>query len=188
MSDYDEWGIDEDEFEAAVADSAKYEAERGQWPAGTHRVILEYTERVPMQNDKGDKLNIRFRGDGGECNGRCHFESLNLWHVDGRTRSIAMSYLDKLVLACGLSKRPPGGPKDLEGLSLTLRIYHAKESDGKLKAKAAYVAPSQVKPSPAPARPAQQQRPRGEQPAPGAAPKWARKPAQPQRGDDGIPF
>lgn len=181
MSDYeDDWGFkSEDEFEATEAQSP-----RGPWPAGKHVAVIEKAERTATSKG-GSMLVLTFRGEGGECDRRKHWERLNLWHDSPKVREIALSQLKSLLKACGLDRPPQGGYAAIEGLFLMLNITHKKRTDnGELEARASFE-PIKKPAAETPARPAAGQRPSSEQPAAGAAPKWARKP---QRGDDGIPF
>lgn len=182
MAENDDWGIDEDEFEATEAATV-----RGPWPAGRHLAVIEQASRESTKAG-GSMLVVTFRGEGGQVDNRKHWERFNLWHDKPQVREIAMSQLKSLVKACGLNGLPKGGPEAIEGLSVALVITHKKRSDnGELEARASYDCVKKPA-TETPARPAAGQRPSGEQPAGGAAPKWARKPAAGQRGDDGIPF
>jgi hypothetical protein len=184
MSDYDDdWGFkSEDEFEATEAQSP-----RGPWPAGKHVAVIEKAERKATRAN-GSMLSLTFRGEGGECDRRLHWENLNLWHDNPQVREIALSQLKSLLKACGLDRPPQAGYAAIEGLFLTLNITHRKRKDnGELEARASFE-PIKKPAAEAPARPAAGQRPGSEQPAAGAAPKWARKPAKPADDGDRIPF
>lgn len=181
MSDeFDDWGIDAEEFDAVEA-----AAPRGPWPAGNHNAVIEKVEKLPTKKG-GSRLSITFRAEGGDIDGRKHWENFNLWHDNPQVREISMSQLKSLCKALGFTGLPKGGHAAMEGLFVTVNITHKRRPDnGEIEARASFVAPVKSAPA-ATSRPAAGRGPAEQQPRPAAAgnPRWARKPAEPKRNDD----
>lgn len=110
-----------------VPDANQAQSEFTPIPEGDYNLVIEKAETKPTKAGTGERLNIQFKVDGGEFDGRKLFHGLNVRNPSTVAVSIAMKELHALVLMCGIKELTTAD--QLVGQSLTAKVKVGKRED-----------------------------------------------------------
>jgi hypothetical protein len=110
-----------------VSDETQAQSEFTPIPEGEYNLVIEKAETKPTKAGTGERLNIQFKVDGGDFDGRKLFHGLNVRNPSTQAVAIAMKELHALVILCGIKELVTAD--QLVGQSLTVKVKVGKRAD-----------------------------------------------------------
>jgi len=103
-----------------VADASQAQAEYTPIPEGDYTLVIEKAETKPTKAGTGERLNLQFKVDGGDFDGRKVFHGLNIRNPSDVAVAIAKKELHALLTLCKVAKITTAD--ELVGLSFVAKV------------------------------------------------------------------